>query len=494
MNYNDVVILLPGHGLDDLPVDLPDEKAAGLLNAFAVAWHPLILSLSKSLARDHRADDPPAPLGDSLIIIPTASEELVPVGWIEQARSAGATVVVGLTDRGALAQAVLAPLSPPSVLDQDLVADFYALGIGKVMVELLSRRMHHFEGFDDGHLGREAIAAAETAVAGDVEAARSHLKNCFDVLTEARERFYPVEFYLIDLCLLIPRLADAHLEQAVASATPMSVLLNGADLETISREHPAIIEQFREALGTGRLEIVGGEWAERPIPLIPVNSLLRDFKRGSDTFQRVLGSVPSIWGRRRYGMTTLLPMILDRFGFRGALHVALDDGLYPDTEESRIRWEGCDGTALEATTRIPLAVDSAASYLRFPSRLAESMQQDQTAAIVWARWPEVSKPFWQDFERIHNHGAVLGRFVTFRQFFDQADDAGRHARFQESEYLSPFLLQAVAREERDPISRFRRHFVRRSKFDAALSHQALSAILGERPIGSAEIQSLEDDL
>jgi alpha-mannosidase len=492
MNYREVVILLPGHGLDDLPTDLPDERAAGLLNAFAVAWHPHLLSVCKSLPREYRADDPPGSATDSLVLIPPASEESVPAGWIEQARSTGVTVVAGLSDRNELSRAVLEPLASKDPVDEGLVADFFALGIGKVMLELLSRRMHHFVGFDDSHLRREAIAGADAAVAGDVEEARRRLKNCFDALTETRERFYPVEFYLIDLCLVIPRLADAHLERAIASGIPMSMLLTAADLETISREHPAVLEQLREAVSTGRLEIVGGEWSERPVPLVPLNSFLRDFERGRDVFQRTLGSLPTIWGRRRYGMTTLLPMILDRFGYRGALHVALDDGLYPDTEESRIRWEGCDGTSLDATTRIPLAVDSAASFLRFPSRVAETMQQDQTAAIVWARWPEVRNPFWQDLERIHGYNPVFGRFVTFRQFFEQADDSGRHSRFQESEYLSPFLIQAVAAQQRDPISRFRRHFVLRSKFDAGVQYHALAAILDQQPIASEQIRLLED--
>ncbi len=493
MNYRDIVTLLPGHGLEDLPADLPDDKAAGVLNAAAVAWHPAVLSSSKSLPREHRADDPPASVAGSLILVPSAAEESLPTGWIEQARSDGAFVIVGLVERAALAQAVLSPFET-APLDEDLVADFYALGVAKVMVEVLSRRMHHFEGFDDGRLESEAVAAANAAVAGDVEEAKSRLKNCFDVLTEARERFYPVEFYLIDLCLVIPRLADAHLERAIASSKPLSALVSASDLETISRERPQLVEQIREALSAGRLEIVGGEWRERPVPLVPMNSFLREFERGREAFERLLGSSPSIWGRRRYGMTTLLPLILDRSGFRGALHLALDDGLYPDTEESRIRWEGCDGTTIDATTRIPLPVDSAASFLRFPSRLAESMQQDQTAAIVWARWPEVRNPFWADLERIHSQSQVLGRFVTFRQFFDQSDDAGRHSRFHESEYLSPFLIQAVAAQERDPISRFRRHFHRRARFDAAAQFQALTAVLSEQPIGSAETSALEEEV
>src|ERR1700732_1136457 len=81
MNYRDIIILLPVHGLEDLPSDLPDDKAAGLLHAFAVAWHPQVLVGCESLPREHRADDPPTAVAGSLILIPTASEETVPAGW-----------------------------------------------------------------------------------------------------------------------------------------------------------------------------------------------------------------------------------------------------------------------------------------------------------------------------------------------------------------------------------------------------------------------------
>ena len=159
--------------------------------------------------------------------------------------------------------------------------------------------------------------------------------------------------------------------------------------------------------------------------------------RGTRAFQRTFGRSPRPgpaavmdlprWCRRSCTVTAI----------RAALHVALDDGLYPDTEQSKIRWEGCDGSVIDATTRIPLAAESAASYLRFPSRMAESMQQDQTAAVIWARWPEVRSPFWHDFERIHKYSPVLGRFVTFRQFFEQTDDPGRQSRYEETRIPLP---------------------------------------------------------
>ena len=222
--------------------------------------------------------------------------------------------------------------------------------------------------------------------------------------------------------------------------------------------------------------------------------MLGELEKGNQAFLRTVGRAPETWARRRYGFATLLPQILHRYGYRGALHVALDDGLYPDTEQSKIRWEGCDGTVIDATTRIPLAGDSGSSYLRFSSRMAESMQQDQTASVIWARWPEVQSPFWQDFQRIHNYGPVLGRFVTFRQFFEQTDDPGRQSRFEESEYLTPFLIQGVAAQEADPISRFQRHFTARARFDTGAILDGLASVLCEEPIGSPEACDLEERL
>ncbi len=499
MSYHDVVILFPGHGLEDFPTDLPDDKAEGLLNAFAVSWHPTLLAAVKSLPVEHRADVPPAITAGRLIFVPPACDEVVPEGWIEQARADGATVINGLTDRDELVRALLqspglADLSEAAPVDADLVADFFALGTCRLQLELLTRRMHHYGTSDDAQLRHQVISAAEAAIAGDIAAAEEALNRCFEALTETRERFYPVECYLLDLCLLIPRLADAHLTATLAAPTPVNVLSTAADLDQMLREKPELAEQFRHAFEANTLDVLGGEWHERPVPLIPLTSLLREFEKGREAFCRTLGRSPETWARRRYGFSTLVPQILHRYGYRGALHVALDDGLYPDTEQSKIRWEGCDGSTIDATTRIPLAAESASSYLRFPSRMAESMQQDQTAAVIWARWPEVRSPFWHDFERIHTYAPVLGRFVTFRQFFEQTDDPGRQSKYEESEYLSPFLIHSVAAQERDPISRFVRHFQRRSRFDAGAFLDSLASALREEPIGTPARLELEEQI
>src|SRR5437016_1595527 len=59
MFYEDLIVLIPSHSLEDFPAEIGEDDAASLLNSFAVAWHPVLLAGAKVLPRWHRADDPP---------------------------------------------------------------------------------------------------------------------------------------------------------------------------------------------------------------------------------------------------------------------------------------------------------------------------------------------------------------------------------------------------------------------------------------------------
>jgi len=487
MTYEDLIVLIPCHSLEDFPTDLGDEDAESLLNAFAVLWHPRLLAVSGVIPSWHRADEPPELLQNRLILIPTPCTDWIPADWIDLAERSGAVVVSQVNRREDWVRAVLEPLEQPEeppehhepqatsdsasatesgesvsgesvasevsplsdesetgpdretippaalsdkTLDPELVADFFALGSCFLQMELLTRQMHHFSSLDEVHLQREALSAAQAAIADDAPAAQAHLRNCFEVLTEARERFYPVDCYLIDLCLVIPRLADDHFARMLPQETPVNYLLTAADLDAIVTDRPEFGPRLHDAWEAGRCDIVGGELQESPSPLLPVESVLWGFAEGHTLFRRHLGRVPTTWGRRRYGLSTLMPQILSRYGYHSALHVVLDDGIYPDAEESKIRWEGCDGSVLDAMTRIPLAADSAASFLRLAERLAESMEQDQVAALLFARWPEQTGPWLDDLHRMQRYSNCLGRFIPFDEFFQQTDDPGRMASYE----------------------------------------------------------------
>ncbi|MDZ4685061.1 MAG: FliG C-terminal domain-containing protein, partial [Planctomycetaceae bacterium] len=403
MSYRDVVVLIPSHSLEDFPTEQGEKPAASLLNAFAVAYHPAWLAGMSQLPRWHRADDPPQPHAEQLVIIPEVCDGWLPHGWVEEARGHGAVVLDQIHERPAMLDAALASI-PHTELEADLVADFLALGTCWLQVELLTRHMRNFGNIDEIRFQNRVIAAAKAVAADDRESAEAHLKSSFEILLEARERFYPVDCYLLDLCLVASDIDKDQLLRVLDQTQPVNVLVAAADLEQISTKHTDVAAAFQSAMANGRVEVVGGEYRESAVPLLPLSSTLWELQRGRNMYRELLGSSPTVWGRRRYGLATQWPQLLQRLGYSGALHVVLDDGIYPDAEHARFRWQGCDSTVLEAFSRIPLAADGAGSYLRFPVRMAESMDNDHVAAIAFARWPEVKAPWFEDLQRISGRG------------------------------------------------------------------------------------------
>lgn len=454
MACEDLVILIPCHSLEDFPTELSEPEAASLLNAFSATWHPQLIAATGVIPRWHRADAPPEMVRGKLILVPEASRGQIPPDWEEQATADGATIVAAGEDRSELLSRLLEAFGGERTdLDAELVADSIALGTTHLLSELLMRAMRQYSILDEGRLQREAVAAAAAILSQDQEAARTRLRNCFDVLTESRERFYPVDCYLIDLCLVVPEFADDNLIRMLRSLKPTNLLVQGIDLEQIAVERPEVIRELKEAWERNTASLIGGEYRETPNSTRSFTHLLTEFERGREVFRKHLGKVPEIWGRRKFGLLPQIPQILKHFGYHGAMHLAMDDGLYPDEEFSKIRWTGTSGAYLDALTRIPLAAESASSFLRFASRMSESMDHDQVAAILFARWPEVKAPWFNDLRRMHNYCSALGRWTTLEDYFNFTDSAGRLSSYDVGDYLSPDLLHSVARRETSPIHR-----------------------------------------
>lgn len=494
MTYTELVVLIPSHSLEDLPTELQDQPSASLLNAFAVVWHPVLLHQTNALPRWARSDEPPNSLEHRLFLVPTASDDWLPGGWAGYAEKQGAVVVSGAESREDMLQKALAPLTEAPAVDPEVVGDFLALGTCHLLLELLTRRMHYYSNLDEVQLERETLKAAIATVQGDLDTARTHLKTAFECLLEARERFYPVDCYIIDLCLLIPRLAQEQsdpLLKLLAGEKPVNLISTAKDYQQIHDKSPDITLAIREAWDAGRVNLIGGEWEDAPLPLLPINAVLWQFAEGRRAYQHLFGRVPRCWGRKRYGLSTQLPQVLTKWGFHSALHIVMDDGLYPDEDECKLRWEGADQTILDALGRFPLTAEGAGNYLKFPQHMAESMERDHVAAVVFARWPEVKAPWFEDLKRMHRYAPVLGKFVTLDDFMQNTDDPGRLSAFDQKEYLPPFFIQSAARQEPNPISRWSNYAERRRRLETTQWTMAMAEILQGGPVDQTRLDALE---
>jgi len=465
MKFDELIVLFPCQNLEDFPPSgLAAAEAEELLAGWAALWHPALLAAAGRIPAWRRAESPGETLAAKLLVVPAAAESHVPSGLAERVEREGGRLVRGVRGRPAIVAALLAQLDPPSPpFDPELADDFLALGACYLHIELLARRMRYGSTIDEPRFQELTLAAANAATGddgADQEAARAKLTLAFDVLVEARGRFYPAEVSLVDLTLVAGTTLGSSLRGELAGERRINLLISGATLGEMARREPDSLAALREALERGSAALVGGEFEETELPPLPLESILLQLTAGLAEYERHLGRRPIVFGRRRYGLTPALPQILRQLGFRGAWHVTLDEGRFPQCDGGKTQWEGLDGTAIDALARVPLDASQPASFTLLAEKMGHAMDHDQVATIALAHWPGRASPLYDDLRRMAAYAPVLGKFVLLEHYFAGNEAGGTYSRFMPDQYSSPYLRQAVAENRADPLSRWARHLRR----------------------------------
>ena len=493
MKYEDLLILLPCHSLEDFPTHHSGDEAAGLLAGWSTLWHPALIASTQKMPSWFRADSPPELLTNKLVIVPGVSLAEIPTGLAQRASDTGAVLIDGKTDRREILEQALAPLGPSEhPIDPDLSADFLALGYCFLQVQLLTRQMRYSSNLDEFHFQRQLVDGATAAVGGDAEAARQRLSRCFDVLAEERDHYYPVEACILDMTMVAPTTIGRALREQLESDLASNLLMSGELLDRIIDGEPDTLAAMRQAVQENRLGWIGGEYAELRLPLLSCETIRSQLLRGLARFEEVLGCRPRVFGRRRFGLTPMLPQILQNFGFEAALHATFEEGAFPEGTQTKVRWEGCDGTALDTIARTPLDANKPGTYLNYSIKMGESMDMDHVATICLAHWPGQISPWYEDLRRIAKYSAALGKFVTIERFFRDTDLPVHQDRFRVDQYRTPYLKQAVVRNTDDVVSSTVRYWQRRTAMEVAQSLDTLATLVTgcDRPADEPDHRSL----
>lgn len=455
--------------------------AEQVLSAWTALWHPALVAAAGKLPGWVRAQDPPSDPTGCLITVPHASESQVPSGWLDSVSRTTACVLMGLKHRHELIAAALAMLDDaPPPLDAGAVADFLALGFAHLQVELLTRQLRYMSNLDELSFERELVAAARDTLAGQQEPARRHLQRCFDLLHESREYFYPIDAHLVDFTLVAPGTTGAPFRAELAQRSHTNLLMAGEVVERLAETEPDSLEALREAMAAGRVDILGGEYRESHLPLLSPEAIRHRLLRGIAAYERHLGRRPTVFGRRRFGLSPLLPQILVKLGFPYACHFTLDAGKFPSGNQSRIRWQSPGQETVEALARIPLDASQATTFLALPETLGHVLDLDHVATAVLAHWPGQSSAWYEDLQRASALSTVIGKFIGIDEYFHQTELAGQVHEYGADEYRSPWLRRAVAEEQADPISRWVRYRAFRAELEALERIRTLVVLLTAR--------------
>ncbi len=490
MNYQQLIVLLPCHSLEDFPTHHEGEDAAGLLAAWTALWHPALIAGTGKMPSWYRADSPPEDVTNKLIVVPGLSQSQLPTGFRQRAESEAACWISGQLDRSRIIAAALGCLERAvSPAAEALAADFLALGYCFLQVELLTRKLRYSSNLDEIHFQNQAVAAATAAMEGNADEARSRLAASFDILAAERDHYYPGEAYLLDVTMLAPSTLGESLRNQLSQASTCNLLLSGELLAEMANKEPATLESLQAALQAERVGLIGGEYREQRASLLSCETLLTQLQQGLAAQEKALGRRPKVFGRQRFGLTPCLPQILTKLGFDAALHATFEAGVVPEGSQVKVRWEGCDGTPITAIARVPLDAAKPQTFLNLGVKLGESMDMDHIATVCLAHWPGTPSPWYEDLRRIAGYCSALGRFITLEEYFRTTDYPVHQDRFSYDQYRSPYLRQAVSGDRLDPISTVVRYWRRRAAAEAAQSLDTLAALAAGKEVRAAASQA-----
>ncbi len=490
MTYQELLILLPCHSLEDFPTYHEGEDAQGLLSAWSAMWQPELLANSGQAPTWKRIEDVPTEVKDRLIVVPSMCASRLPTGFAQRVKDEGGCLIKKTLSRAEVVAAALEPIGGPKV-DTELAADFLALGYAYLQIQLLTRQMRYSSNLDEVYFKGQAVGAAVAAVEGNLALAKEKLSACFNVLAEERDHYYPVDAFILDLNLTAATTLGAALRNELSKGSVTNLLLSAALLSEMQTKEPLTLEALKQAISAGKAGIIGGEASEERLPLLSQNSIVANLRRGLAIYEELLGKRPEVFGRWRFGLTPVLPGILKKTGFRGALHASFEEGTIPAGTQFKVRWEGLDGAALDSITRTPLDASKAQTFLAYASKMGESMDGDHVATLCLAHWPGMECEWLGDLRRIAGYCKAMGKFVTVDEYFAQTDLPGHLDRYEADRYKSPYLKQAVIRKNDDPISTSVRYWRQQVALRAVQAMETLAALVsGKVPEG---VPSQEED-
>src|SRR5438132_11949281 len=231
MKYQELIILLPCHSLEDFPTYHEGDDANSLLASWSALWHPVLLAAAGQAPTWRRIEDPPSEVRDRLIVVPSVCVQRLPTGFAQRVKDEGGMLIRKTSSREEILEAALVEISKnlgieePKSIDAELIADFLALGYCYLQIELLTRQMRYASNLDETYFKGTAVAAAVAAVEGRAELAREKLSACFSVLAEERDHYYPVDAFVLDLNLQAPTTLGESLKVELERQTPTNVLI-----------------------------------------------------------------------------------------------------------------------------------------------------------------------------------------------------------------------------------------------------------------------------
>lgn len=354
--------------------------------------------------------------------------------WPERRLTAGADILAAMLAE--LGFKTTGATTPSDALN-DLRLDFQAYGLNRLFIgwllRLNDRKADSINAADAAYL-----KAADAWRRSDAGAAKAALKKAFTALATLRESVSKLDIQFLEyphLGILFDDMGFFELEWPQHSReTLLSYLRHvkengykvsmeggGSCWRNLSKRFPSLISGLAEAWRSGGIELTNGTFSLPYALLSPLALQYWQFDVGGKTFENTFGTRPETYQCQENSLTTQMPELLSRFGYKRALHISQNHGNAPGESSDFIRWASPAGHAVPSMTakNVALSKKGVNYFLDLP--LIHTEYKSQKTPLNYVNFQDIGYvPFRVHMIRTHGYANVWGHFSLAGKCFDTA--------------------------------------------------------------------------
>ncbi|MDR2705351.1 MAG: hypothetical protein LBC02_06200 [Planctomycetaceae bacterium] len=449
-----MIVLYPSYSFETLSSDRTATEADELLDAWTAMFHPALIEKFNEIPRWESASIPPYNTTDQPILIPPCCESFLYEDWFKQQEETKTVLVRNCANR----DEILAKLFSHAKIenhgfDAEYVADFFALGTAYFLIDMLVRQLHYMSMLDDSQLTTQIFDSLKSYRKGEIETAKDYLRQAFEAVCQSKEYFYPSKTYFLDLTLVTPSTTGISLQKILNGRDTVNLFLSCKLLQQLPEINPETFSVLKSACNAGKVRFIVDDPEEKSLLLLPILDAADRILDGISIFREQLNVSPIIYGRLHTGLTPFLPQLLKLTGIKGVVHFApLDGWQIKETTQSKMIWQGVDGTKIDALVRYPLNGSSNLEFFDLAVKLGQTINNDHAPTAVFAQFPgqkNKSKTVWLDDLRcMSQYTSALGQFSDIEKYFEETPQCGSTNQFGFGKYPG----NALTANETNPIS------------------------------------------
>lgn len=343
---------------------------------------------------------------------------------------------------------------------EELRRDFHGYGFARAMLEQLSILMKSKERLNYDEADKAVISAARALVAGEKGKAGAGLKKAFTLLLHEREKLYNGQIYLFDLlhgggmfqdCGFfeydwpqhVAWLFRSYLHLSASRGYRFNLDVMAKSLEHLAERFPVLRREIAEGWRKGWLDIVNGTYGH-PFPQLYDTELgLRQYELGVKEIEKQFGKKPTIFANQEFGFTPQIPQITRGFGYDAIVQRVYNNGDCKVLDVPLVDWRGPDGSGMKTLPSFRTQTQRKYEYIyeNISFLIAEDISYGYPWVTISCHGDQTFYRFFrEELVRTAYYAPVLGKFITYRDFFAEVKEKSVEQSFSMDDFESCWCL------------------------------------------------------